>query len=105
MTVNAYLIKEIKLKIKDDDLIIEKILERIPTFNLNHDKKILELFQKYGCDDTNDDLNGELIIDKNTWENVLNNISRDLYTPIELKIIAKITNDLKNNEIIYYKCF
>ena len=105
MTVNAYLIKEINTKIKDDNIIIEKILEKTPTFNLNHNQKILELFQEYGCDNTNDDLNGELVIDKYSWEKILNNILPELYTPIELKIIEKITNDLINKEIIYYKCF
>lgn len=105
MTVNAYLIKKINSKIKDDEIIIEKIIEKTPTFNLNKHENILKLFQNHGSDNTNYDLNGEIVIDKITWKEILNNLLTEKYTSDELNIIEKITNDLKNKEIIFYECF
>lgn len=105
MSVNAYLIKKINVKIKNEEVIIEKILEKTPTFNLNNDMKILELFQEYNCDNTNDDLNGELFIDKNTWITILKRLSCENFSVHELKIIKKITKELNNSEIIYFECF
>lgn len=105
MTVKAYLLKKINVKNNKDEIVIERILENEPTFNLNTNKKILELIQKINGDNTNEDLTGELVIDKYTWKKILNNLLKENFTPIELKIIEKITNDLKDREIIYYECF
>lgn len=104
MTINAHLIKKINLKIKNDELIIEKILEKNPSFNLNN-KKLLEVFQNHEFDNTNSDLNGEIIIDKITWNKISNELQTKINTKNELEIIKKITKDLKNKEIIYYECF
>ena len=105
MIVNAYLIKEIEIKTTDDEIILEKILERTPTFNSRRDYKILKLFLDYGGDNTNDDLNGELTMDKETWSNILNELDYENLTPDELKIVQKITTDLDNDEIVFYECF
>ncbi|MDO5859573.1 hypothetical protein [Methanobrevibacter sp.] len=105
MTVQAYLIKDISSKTKDNEITIEKIIEKTPTFNLNNHENILKLFQSNECDNTNKDLNGELTIDKITWKEILTNLSTEKYTPEELNIIDKITKDLKNKEIIFYECF
>ncbi len=105
MVVNAHLIKKIDIKTTDDEIIIEKILEKTPTFNSRRDDKILKLFLDYGCDNTNDDLNGELIMNKETWSDILNELNYENLTSDELKIIQKITTDLTNNEIIFYECF
>lgn len=105
MTVKAYLVKKITSKIEDDEMIIEKKLEKTPTFNLNKHENILKIFQENNGDNTNDDLNGELVIDKDTWQKILNGILTEEYTLDELNIIKKITNDLKNKKIIYYECF
>lgn len=105
MTVNAHLIKTINLQTTDDEIILEKILERTATFNSRRDYKILKLFLDYGGDNTNDDLNGELTMDKETWSNILNELDYENLTPDELKIIKKITNDLSDDEIVFYECF
>ena len=105
MTVNAHLIKTINLQTTDDEIILEKILERTPTFNSRRDYKILKLFLDYGGDNTNDDLNGELTMDKETWSNILNELDYENLTPDELKIVQKITTDLDNDEIVFYECF
>lgn len=105
MSVNAYLIKKINSKTKDNELIIEKILKKTPTFNLNSHSKIWKLLQEHHCDNVNEDLNGEIVIDKYVWKNILNNLSTENYTSEELKIIKNITKELKNKEIIYYDCF
>ena len=105
MTVNAHLIKTINLQTTDDEIILEKILERTPTFNSRRDYEILKLFLDYGGDTTNDDLNGELTMDKETWSNILNELDYENLTPDELKIIKKITTDLDTDEIVFYECF
>ena len=105
MTVQAYLIKKIDSKIKDDEIIIEKRIEKTPTFNLTKHENILKLFQDYDGDNTNNDLNGELVIDRISWKKILNNLLKEKYTPDELNIIEKITVDLKNKETIFYECF
>lgn len=105
MTVNAHLIKTINLQTTDDEIILEKILERTPTFNSRRDYEILKLFLDYGGDNTNDDLNGELTMDKETWSNILNELDYENLTPDELKIVQKITTDLDNDEIVFYECF
>lgn len=105
MVVKAYLIKTIKTRTEDDELIIEKILEKTPTFNLRTNEKILKLFLDNGFDNTNDDLNGELFMDKETWQEILNSLIPENYSPNDLKIIRKITKDLKDEEIIFYECF
>ena len=105
MTVQAYLIKKIDSKIKDDEIIIEKRIEKTPTFNLTKHKNILKLFQEYNGDNTNNDLNGELVIDKISWKEILNNLLSEKYTQDELNIIEKINLDFKNKEIVFYECF
>ena len=105
MTVNAHLIKTINLKTKDNEIIIEKILERTPTFNSRKDGKIMKLFLDYGCDNTTDDLNGEVFMDKKTWQEILANLTPDDYTFDELNILQKITLDLADEEIVFYECF
>lgn len=105
MVVKAYLIKTTNIKTNDNELIIEKILEKKPTFNSRTNGRILKLFLDYGCDNTNDDLNGELFMDKETWQEILTNLTSEDYTEDELKIIQKISDDLANEEIIFYECF
>ena len=65
----------------------------------------MKLFLDYGGDNTNDDLNGELTMDKETWSNILNELDYENLTPDELKIVQKITTDLDNDEIVFYECF
>ena len=105
MVVKAYLIKTTNIKTNENEIIIEKILEKTSTFNLRKDEKILKLFLDYGCDNTNDDLNGELFMDKETWSDILSELDYENLTCDELKIIQKITNDLSGEEIIFYECF
>lgn len=105
MVVQAYKIKAINTRIDDDNIIIEKILEKTPTFNLRKDEKILKLFLDHEFDNTNNDLNGELFMDKETWLDILNKLKPRNYSSNDLKIIEKITKDLKNEEIIFYECF
>lgn len=104
MTIKAYLIKMINMKIKNDEIIIEKKLEKTPAFYLKNNEKLLTQLQKYECNNINDDLNGEIVIDKITWTKILNE-GLEEYTSNELNTIKQITNDLKNNEIIFYNCF
>ncbi len=105
MTINAHLIKEINIKTNNETIIIEKILEKSPTFNLNRNKKIFELFQEEGYVNLNEDLSGELSMDKQTWEKIVNNLVTNPLSSENLNILKKITLDLKNNEIVYYACF
>ena len=72
--------------------------------NSRKDYKILKLFLDYGGDNTNDDLNGELTIDKETWPDILNELDYENLTSDELKIVQKITADLDNDEIVFYEC-
>ncbi len=105
MSVRAYLVKKIKIENKDNEIIIKRILENKPTFNLNKNKRILKIFQDTHGDNTNEDLIGELIIDQISWSKIIKNLSLDEYTNNEIKIIKKISNDLKNQDIRYYECF
>lgn len=105
MSIRAYLVKKIKIENKEDEIILKRILENKPTFNLNTNKKILKLFQDTNGDNTNDDLIGELIIDQISWSKIINNLPLEEYTNNELKIIKKISHDLKNEKIRYYECF
>ncbi|MBR0270695.1 MAG: hypothetical protein IJQ68_01700 [Methanobrevibacter sp.] len=105
MSVNAYLIKDLTIQTTDEEIIIKKILEKTPTFNLSHHNKIFQLFQKHNCDNINDDLTGEISIDKETWELILNKLINKQYSNEELDIITKISSDLKNKDYIIYECF
>ena len=105
MGVRAYLVKKVKIENKDNEIIIKRILENKPTFNLNKHEKILKLIQDINGDNTNEDLIGELIIDQISWSKIINKIHLEEYTKNELKIIKKISNDLKNEKIRYYECF
>ena len=67
--------------------------------------EILQLFQKHNCDNINDDLTGEISIDKETWELILNKLINKQYSNEELDIITKISSDLKNKDYIIYECF
>lgn len=105
MAVKAYLLKKINVKNNDDEIIIERILENKPTFTLNNNERILKLFQESKGDNINEDLTGELTIDRKSWIILLNNILIEEFTPKERNIIKKITKDLKNNGIVFYECF
>lgn len=103
MAINAYLIKQININTYNDEIIIEKIIEKNPTFSLTHHEKIFELIQKHDCDNTNEDLTGEIVIDNESWKKVIINLLSDNLTNEELKIIEKISFDLKNKSVVYYE--
>ena len=106
MASKAYLIKETNVKTTDDELILKKkTLEKTPTFNLTNDWKILNLFEEYGSDNTNSDLNGELVMDKDSWTEMLNSITLSEFNSSEMEIIEKITADLKDRKMVFYECF
>lgn len=105
MTIKAHLIKEINIKDRNEEIKIEKIIEKTPTFNLKSDTNILRLFQEISGDNLNNDLNGELYVDKTSWNTFLNSTKKDKFTSKELKIIKKITRDIENKEFILYECF
>lgn len=105
MSVRAYLIKYLKINSDETTIKIEKILEKTATFDLTHNEKIFKIFQENEGDHTSSDLNGEIAIDKISWNRFLLNLNKEKYSQEELDIIDKITNDLKNKEIIYYECF
>ena len=73
-----------------------------PSFKVNHEK-ILELFDYER--NLNEDLNGELTMDKYTWSNILNDLDFSKYSKYELEMIENIINDMKDNDFICYYCF
>lgn len=104
MSSNAYLIKEINLKSTKNEIIIEKRIEKDPTFKIAN-YKIFKIFQEYGQDNTNEDLVGEISIDKKSFEKFMNSYNPSSYSKEEKRIIAKIESNLKNNEITFYEVF
>ena len=53
----------------------------------------------------NEDLNGELTMDRYTWSNILNDLDFSKYSEYELEMIENISNDMKDNDFICYYCF
>jgi len=104
MSSNAYLIKEINLKTTKNEMIIEKRIEKDSTFKIAN-YKIFKIFQEYGQDNTNEDLVGEISIDKKSFEKFKNSYNLSSYSKEEKRIIAKIESNLKNNEITSYEVF
>lgn len=104
MSINAHLIKKINIKTNNEDIRIEKIIERDPTFNTIKHWKLFELIRENNGDNTNIDLNGEITIDKESWKKILKKILKDETTPEELQIIEKISCELENNEYIQFEC-
>lgn len=104
MSSNAYLIKEINLKTTKNEMIIEKRIEKDSTFKIAN-YKIFKIFQEYGQDNTNEDLVGEISIDKKSFEKFKNSYNLSSYSKEEKRIIAKIESNLKNNEITFYEVF
>lgn len=94
MSVRAYLVKESKIQHVNNELIITKRLKDTPTFNVTRHPEIFELFCKYGQDNTNDDLIGEISIAKDDWNKL--NISSSL--------VDKITKDFNDNDVVVYQC-
>ena len=104
MSSNAYLIKEINLKSTKNEIIIEKRIEKDSTFKIVN-YKIFKIFQEYGQDNTNEDLVGEISIDKKSFEKFKNSYNPSSYSKEENRIIAKIESNLKNKEITFYEVF
>ena len=94
MSVRAYLVKESKIQHENNELIITKRLRDTPTFNITRHPEIFELFYKYGQDNTNDDLIGEISIAKDDWVNI--NFSSSIFD--------KITKDFGDNDLVVYEC-
>ena len=65
----------------------------------------MNLFEEYGSDNTNSDLNGELVMDKDSWTEMLNSITLSEFNSSEMEIIEKITADLKDRKMVFYECF
>ena len=102
MSVRAYLIKKIDVNYENDEIIIKKVLNKTPSFKVNHEK-ILELFDYER--NLNEDLNGELTMDRYTWSNILKDLDFSKYSEYELEMIENISNDMKDNDFICYYCF
>lgn len=94
MSVRAYLVKETNIEYENDELIITKRLKDTPTFNVTRHLEIFELFCKYGRDNTNDDLLGEISIAKDDWDSL--NFSSSIFD--------KISKDFGDNDIVVYEC-
>ena len=103
VTVRAYLIKKINVKTNEDEMIIEKILEKSPSFSLKNEK-ILTIFENNNFTNLNDDLNGEISIDKYSWLKILEDIDYGDFTQKDCLIFEKISNDLSDNDVVYYEC-
>ena len=101
MSINAYLIKNISLKITENEYIYQKTLEKTPTFSITNNENIFKIFQENNGDNTNADLTGEICIDKESWINTISNLNT---TDEETKIIQKISDDFKNKDTLYYHC-
>ncbi|MDO5848228.1 MAG: hypothetical protein Q4P18_01685 [Methanobrevibacter sp.] len=105
MSVRAYILRKVNVKFKDDEIIFERILDRYPLFNVWHHPKIFELFEDYGCDFSNQDAIGEIMLTKKGWKEFVKKFKKDDWSDEELKILETINRELEIDEDIWCECF
>lgn len=105
MSIKAYLIKEMNMKTENEQIKIEKTIEREPTLYLTKNSAIFDLIQKQKLDNLNEDLNGEIVIDKTSWKEILHELNMSNIKKYEKNSINKINNEFKTKDILFFECF
>lgn len=105
MSVRAYILRKIDVNFTEENIIFKKIMDNKPLFNVWHNPKIFEIFLDYGCDFSNQDSLGEIMITRSDWMEFKKDFKNEGWTEEELEILNTINNELKEEEDIWCECF
>ncbi len=105
MSVKAYIIRNVEINMDDEHIIFKKILDNEPLFNLWRNSRIFEMFMEYGCDFSNNDSIGEIMISRCDWMDFKRDFKNEGWSKEDLDILNKINDELKVKEDIWCECF